>query len=90
MKRLCALGMFAVAAAIAAKIPLDATDAHRRADAVLYPRLLSSLNEYSLDHGGVNDPGHFDKLDSKDVENIRAIRETFTAWNEAMKQAGYR
>jgi hypothetical protein len=68
----------------------DERDAHRRGDEVLYLRLVAALNEYALAHGSFSDPGHFQKLNAKDVENIRAVRETFTAWNEAMKEAGYR
>jgi hypothetical protein len=73
----------------AGKLPDDSVDAHRRADAILYPRVMAAMNEFALDHGSSNDPGHFDKLASHDIEHIRAVRETFKAWDQAMKQAGY-
>jgi hypothetical protein len=75
--------------ATAAKLPVDGIDAHRRADGILYPLLTAAMNEFALDHGGPNDPGHFDKLRTQDIEHIRAVRETFKAWDQAMKQAGY-
>lgn len=75
--------------AIASKLPVDSVDAHRRADGILYPRFMAAMNEFALDHGEPNDPGHFDKLHTQDVEHIRAVRETFKAWDQAMKQAGY-
>jgi len=84
------LALAALAAfAAAANLPQEARDAHRRGDEILYPRLVAAMNEYSLGHGLVIDPGHFQKLDAKDVERIRAVRETFRAWDEAMKAAGY-
>lgn len=89
------LGRFLAAAlmfcllATAARPPVDSIDAHRRADGILYPRVMAAMNEFAFDHGSPNDPGHFDKLGTQDVEHIRAVRETFKAWNEAMKQAGY-
>lgn len=87
--RLASILILLTAAAIAAKLPLDSRDAHLRADGVLFPRFEAALNEFALDHGGPNDAGHLDKLNKKDLENIRAVRETFTAWNDAMKLAGY-
>jgi hypothetical protein len=90
VKHLCiTLTLFAASAAIAARLPFDRIEVHKRADAVLWPQFIAASNEYALNHGGPNDPGHFEKLSAKDVQNIRAVRETFAAWNEAMKQAGY-
>ncbi len=55
-----------VAAALAAKLPLDSSEAHKRADGILYPRLVADLNEFALGHGSIEDRGHFDKLDKQD------------------------
>jgi hypothetical protein len=54
-----ALSILILAAAIAAKAPLDAIDAHRRADAVLFPRFVAAVNEYALAHGSFEAAGHF-------------------------------
>lgn len=78
-----------IAAAIAAKIPLDATEAHREADAVLYPRLVAVMNEFALGHGTLETPGHLNKLNAQDVERWKATRAAWKNLDEAMKRAGY-
>jgi len=88
MKTLCLVVL--LAATLAARtLSEEAIDAHRRADGILYPRVMAAMNEFALDHGYPNDPGHFEKVHAQDAEHIRAVRESFKAWNEAMKQAGY-
>jgi hypothetical protein len=78
-----------VAALIGTTLPLDSRECHQKADAVLYPLLIAAMNEYALNHGGINDPGHLDKIAAKDLRNIHSVREAYKNWNDAMKQAGY-
>jgi hypothetical protein len=78
-----------VAAAIAAKVPFEAQDAHRRADAVLYPQFVATLNKWALAHGPLDDPGHLDKFDAQDAKRWKAVREDWKKFDEAMKAAGY-
>jgi hypothetical protein len=78
-----------VAALVASIVPLDSREAHKKADAIYYPLLIAAMNEYGLNHGGPNDPGHLDKIAAKDLRNIHSVREAYKNWNDAMKQAGY-
>jgi len=73
----------------ASKVPLDRKEAHRRADAVLYPLLIAAMNDYGLNHGDPNGPGHLDRMDAKDKERLKTLREAFYTWDEAIRQAGY-
>lgn len=66
-----------------------AVDAHRRADAVLWPAFISISNDYALNHGALADPGHVDKVDRKDKERFNATCAAFKAWRDAMTEAGY-
>jgi hypothetical protein len=63
--------------------------AHKRADTVLYPAFLSVLNRFAIEHGKLNEPGHFDRYSAKDAGNIAAIRRTFHELDSAWKEAGY-
>jgi hypothetical protein len=84
-----AIFLLLAAAAIAAKIPLDAREAHRTADAVLWPGFISASNNWAINHGGLDDPSHLSRIDAKDQERFHATCEAFEAWHKAMKQAGY-
>ena len=66
-----------------------AVDAHRRADAVLWPAFISASNDYALNHGALADPGHVDKIDAKDKKRFDATCVSFKAWRDAMTEAGY-
>jgi hypothetical protein len=78
-----------VAAAIAAKVPFEAQDAHRRADAVLYPQFVATLNKWALAHGPLDDPAHLGKFDAQDAKRWRATCDAWKELSEAMKAAGY-
>jgi hypothetical protein len=75
--------------AIPSKIPSDAKQAHKEADAILHPLLVAAMNDFSLHHGGIDDPGHLDKIDAQDKVRIQAFRDAFHKWDDAMKKAGY-
>jgi hypothetical protein len=87
--RWLAIFLFAAVIFAATKIHLDSKEAHKQADSVLYPLLIAAMNDYGLNHGGVNDPGHLDKIDAKDKKRVEAVREAFKAWDGTIKQAGY-
>ncbi len=64
-------------------------EAHRRADSILWPQLVATMNEYGMAHGGPNTPGHLDRIDAKDVERIKKVREAFREWSKAMAAGGF-
>lgn len=88
MLRFLPIFVLLAAAAIASKIPLDARQAHREADDVLWPNFVSVSNDWAIHHG-VADPGHLDKIDAGDRKRVEATFTAFKAWQDAMKQAGY-
>jgi hypothetical protein len=65
------IGLLAIFAAIllAAAIPQDAVDQHRRADAVLFPAFVAACNDYASQHPA-KDPQHFSRVDRRDRERL--------------------
>jgi hypothetical protein len=95
MKRFYTVLAFLIAAALlawnvsGARVNSDAADAHKRADAVLWPQFIATSNDWALNHGQLSDPGHVDKIDAKDKKRFDAACEAFKAWHDAMVEAGY-
>lgn len=88
LMRLLALALLISAAIWASRIPLDAREAHREADSVLWPNFVSVSNEWAIHHGAT-DPGHLDTVNTKDRQRFEATVKAFNEWRDAMKQAGY-
>ncbi len=65
----------------------DATSAHIYADHVLYPKLISALDDYALQHS--SKPGHEKVLNAGDVKRWRAVREAFKELDRKYGEAGY-
>ena len=74
---------------IAATTPSDARTAHWRADSILWPAFISVSNDWVLQHGTVDDPGHLDKINAQDKQRYDVLCKDFEAWHQAMKEAGY-
>ena len=85
--RILALAILTLAIAIAAKIPLDVADIHRRADTILYPEFVAASNAWAIDHPKGDE--HYAKFDKGDAERLKKVRKAFHDWDDAMKQAGY-
>jgi hypothetical protein len=75
-----------------AGLPVDAVEAHRYADAVLYPRFSAALNDFAYHHPQDNKPGswsHVQEIDVKDRKRWRAVRESWDELEAAMRRAGF-
>jgi hypothetical protein len=94
-----AIFFFAIASLLVVARSTD-SDAHKRADMVLYPRFVSVSNDWATQHyrGSYACPGastevcdaHFQTLNVGDMKRWTAVREAFKELDDEFKKAGYR
>jgi hypothetical protein len=81
------LGLLAMCAIaiLADSIPVDAVEAHKRADSILFPAFVSACNDYSSQHPTTN-PQHFLTINKGDRERLELANKRWREFYDAMKR----
>jgi hypothetical protein len=83
-RRAFLLFLVILASLSAEKLSIDAIEAHKRADAVLFPAFVSACNDYASQHHP-DEPGHFDKINKADRERLELANKRWHEFYEAIR-----